>query len=512
MGSVYRRGYKDRNTGVVKRTRTYTIKFRGSEGRWVTESTNTTSKVIALRLLAEREMGSAESPGISGVRDLEVEGDGPILEELRERYLESISLRLRESTCRMYAERLGFTLRQLDSGSLDEVDTPRIDAYVRKRLAGGATPRTVNLQVAVLQRMLVWAKEHELINHNPLERWKPIRDPGTHRRRALNPDELRGLLDVAPSWRRILWMTMAATGMRKGEAVRLLVSDFDPTTGAIYLRPEITKACRGRVCPLPTGLTQLLEEHLERQKRNAPRRQREYLAMIRRCLAEQEQAGQGDHPRAISLRRMEAAAVASLGHRQLFTNGNGMPIRLNLDREFRADLKRAGIKGPGVSIHSLRYTANTSLLTAGIPETVVRARMGHVTSKMTERYFDPLADNGAGTGAVASLLGVEDGNAETPPEPTRAEPGGGLTLADDTPFRPTSEMLAALTERYSNIAIGKILEVSEAAVRMMLKRAGIKRANRIETRLDDWQAVIIRAELKAEMARKDEPNGRVVAG
>ena len=36
-------------------------------------------------------------------------------------------------------------------------------------------------------------------------------------------------------------------------------------------------------------------------------------------------------------------------------------------------------------------------------------------------------------------------------------------------------MLAALTERYSNIAIGKILDVSEAAVRIMLKRAGITR-------------------------------------
>ena len=53
-------------------------------------------------------------------------------------------------------------------------------------------------------------------------------------------------------------------------------------------------------------------------------------------------------------------------------------------------------------------------------------------------------------------------------------PRPGLTLDDDKPFRPTSEMLAALTERYSNIAIGKILDVSEAAVRMMLKRAGIQ--------------------------------------
>ncbi len=73
-------------------------------------------------------------------------------------------------------------------------------------------------------------------------------------------------------------------------------------------------------------------------------------------------------------------------------------------------------------------------------------------------------------------------------------------------------MLAALTKRYSNIAIGKSLDVSEAAVRMMLKRAGIRRANRVFSSLDDWQAAIIRAELKAEMARKQKGNGTVSTG
>jgi hypothetical protein len=138
--------------------------------------------------------------------------------------------------------------------------------------------------------------------------------------------------------------------------------------------------------------------------------------------------------------------------------------------------------------------------------------MGHVTSKMTERYFDPLADNGAGTAAVASLLGVEDGAVETSAETTRSKSNGGLTLDEDKPFRPTAEMLAALTERYSNIAIGKILDVSEAAVRMMLKRAGIRRASRVFSTLDDWQAAIIRAELKAELARQDKANRTVTAG
>jgi hypothetical protein len=62
------------------------------------------------------------------------------------------------------------------------------------------------------------------------------------------------------------------------------------------------------------------------------------------------------------------------------------------------------------------------------------------------------------------------------------------------------------------MAIGKILDVSEAAVRMMLKRAGIRRASRVLSSLDDWQAAIIRAELKAELARKVKVNGTAITG
>jgi hypothetical protein len=88
---------------------------------------------------------------------------------------------------------------------------------------------------------------------------------------------------------------------------------------------------------------------------------------------------------------------------------------------------------------------------AGVPETIIRARMVHVTSKLAERYFDPGADNGAGTGAVGSLLGVKALAAETPADTTRAVYNGGLTLDDDRLFGPTSEMLVALPERSSNI-------------------------------------------------------------
>jgi hypothetical protein len=89
---------------------------------------------------------------------------------------------------------------------------------------------------------------------------------------------------------------------------------------------------------------------------------------------------------------------------------------------------------------------------------------------------------------------------------------GGLTLDDDKPFRLTSETLTALTECCSNTAIGKILDVSEAAVGMMLKRAGLTQANRVFSSLDSWQTTIIRAELKAELARNQKANRTATAG
>jgi hypothetical protein len=73
-------------------------------------------------------------------------------------------------------------------------------------------------------------------------------------------------------------------------------------------------------------------------------------------------------------------------------------------------------------------------------------------------------------------------------------------------------MLAAPTERYSKLAIGQILDVSEAAVRMMVKRAGNRRTNRVLSSIDDWQAAMIGAERKGELARKDRPKGTLSAG
>ena len=243
----------------------------------------------------------------------------------------------------MYAERLDYTIRDLGLEFAEEIDPIRIDAYVRKRLDAGLSPRTANIQVAVVQRMLIWAVEEGLITRNGLERWKPVRDPGTVRRRAFTQDELRRFLKCSPAWQRIIWAVMAGTGIRKGEAAQLLISDFDSSQGVIRIRREITKTNKDRVCPLPKGLARLLAEYLEQERIARPRRQREYLARIKGELKQLQSAGLGQTKKAKSLAQMESTAILGLGHQRLFANGKGLPLRRNLDREFRAGLKRAGI-------------------------------------------------------------------------------------------------------------------------------------------------------------------------
>ena len=121
MGSVFRRCFKDKKTGRTKRIRTYSIKYQDETGRWRTEPTDTTSKTIALRILAEKELALA-APQATCQTQSSARLDSPRIDELRERYLASMRLRLRDSTYRMYAERLDYTIRDLGLEFAEEID------------------------------------------------------------------------------------------------------------------------------------------------------------------------------------------------------------------------------------------------------------------------------------------------------------------------------------------------------------------------------------------------------
>lgn len=67
-------------------------------------------------------------------------------------------------------------------------------------------------------------------------------------------------------------------------------------------------------------------------------------------------------------------------------------------------------------------------------------------------------------------------------------------------LKPTKEALADLVDRYSNITISKIYDISEAAIRKHLKKHGIIRSQRIESAdLSDEEIEKIRRSLMEDV-------------
>lgn len=93
------------------------------------------------------------------------------------------------------------------------------------------------------------------------------------------------------------------------------------------------------------------------------------------ALAEQrrrQDAERGDHPRPID--------------GLVFTTPTGNPIHSsNLLPPFRAMLARLGL--PKVTVHDLRHSAATMMLTAGVPLPVIAEILGHSTMRVTADLY-----------------------------------------------------------------------------------------------------------------------------
>jgi integrase len=515
MGTVFRRSFRDKRSGKLKKVKTYSIKYKGPDGEWITEATDATQRPVAERLLLQREREVQRSlggdlPAIVSAAPLEEESPAVRLEELIDPYLSWFRYRARPYTLLRREEYLRGTLARLPAQAVIELKLPAVHTYVEGRLATGIAESTVNCEVRYLRHVLAWALDQELIPANPLAKWKPLREKPIRQRRALAPGEVQRLLAVAPLHRRVVWAVFLAGGVRRSELIQLLIGDLDLDHSILIIRPEVSKTGKLRRIFFPEGVTSLLRDYLAGEERGRRQRLDGYLAEVRGRLARYEAAGQGNSPKAEGWRHLEQLIVANRNHQYLFVNGRGLPIprNNNLLRSLRADLRKAKVDLAHLDLHALRKTCNTTLLKGGVNPAIIRARLGHSSASMTELYTDAEAlDQGGHTEPVAGLLGMpagtgpandgEEGRDQAQATPLATPPGEG-------PLRPTPGLLAALVERFSNILIARICQVSEAAVRKWLKAAGIIRAKRCVSTEDvpAWLVALLRADLRAALARE----------
>lgn len=237
---------------------------------------------------------------------------------------------------------------------------------------GGLSPRTVLYIHTIIHSALTSAVRDGLLSVNPADKADPpsAKAAAAPEMRFWTADELRAFLDYrrqAQDELVIAWSLLAATGMRRGEAIGLRWADVDFDGSRLSVRRSVTvvkhkgegeeivigspKGGRSRTVDLDPGTLAALRSHKVSQGTLSLALARDTAYVLSNL------EGGPRHPERFS-RRFVAAVVAT---REAVGEDTLSKIRL----------------------HDLRHTHATLLLAAGIPVKVVSERLGHASSMIT---------------------------------------------------------------------------------------------------------------------------------
>ncbi|MEV4990201.1 tyrosine-type recombinase/integrase [Pseudarthrobacter sp. LMD1-1-1.1] len=279
------------------------------------------------------------------------------LDRLKPSDVEALVLNLRSRTKQVPA----------DGGGLEEV-----------RALSDSTIRTT---YTVLRSALDGAVRDGLLARNPAAM---IRRPGVKRTEAkhLSPTEVRSLLRAAQSSRyHSALLLIAATGIRRGECLALRWADIDHDAGVLRIRGTLSRS---------GGRLVVTEPKSERSRRLLP------LTPVTAALLTA-------HRKAQVTERLHAGSEwTDTGF--VFTTETGQPVDpRNLYRVAQSAAKRTGLDGIG--IHSLRHSAATAMLEAGVNIKAVSDLLGHSSVSITGDIYGHTSDESA-RAAVTRLSDV----------------------------------------------------------------------------------------------------------
>ena len=307
------------------------IDFRDGQGKRVRKSVGT-DKSVAERALRE------------AVRQAELQRAGVLpyvtnrvpISELREQYEKLALPKLRPDTREYYRRKLDAVFDGLSHcRHVSDLTPVAVEAYLTER-ATEAAPRTVNMELGALRRMLRWAVAMGLIANDPIQHVQPRKVEIRRVKRAFTSGEIKRLLTASPEPCRDLWLGFLYTGCRRSELIKLRWQHVDLDRAMIYVTAETSKTKEDREIPIhPVLLGRLKELHESRQ---------------------------GQH---------------------VFVNSAGRKWDMHVWHRLKYCLRKAGIPEEGLTLHSFRYTFVSQLVRAGVNIKVVQRLAGHKTVAIT---------------------------------------------------------------------------------------------------------------------------------
>ena len=249
---------------------------------WVFVSHNgrRTSKKVGDKEAAEKVASTIMAKLKLGEFDLKEKKPVPTFGQLAEKWMETIiPATCKPSTAKEYRDILNnHVLRVFESKPIDKITRGDVKTFLLSKVNDGYAQSTVAHFRNCISGVLGLAVDHELIPANPAQQLKRLIKP-KDRARDINPlsrGELRLFLDTVkqhfPDYYP-LFLLLARTGMRLGEALALKWGDIDFNGRFIeirrnYVRGKIQtpKSNKIRKIDMSQQLAQVLKEHRNNQK------------------------------------------------------------------------------------------------------------------------------------------------------------------------------------------------------------------------------------------------------
>ena len=331
--------------------------------------------------------------------------------------------------------------------SLSSISTFDIERYKKFRLDAGTAPGTINRELAVLSHLFTKAMEWRWIDHKPAIIKRLKENPG--RIIYLTADQIERLIEAAiqdqnPHIYPFIVIGLE-TGMRKMEVLSIRLRNIDLERKLVYI-PKGKSGSREQ--PITKHLVEFLRGYLN---------------------------------------------TAQPGQEWLFSSQGSITGHVvAIEKAFKRVVRHAGLDPKQIVRHTLRHTAITHLVQAGVDLPTVKRISGHKTLAMVERYshqngehiqaaMDKLEDRihaqkGGFSDTITQELHREEkvvGGEE--PEPSANKGGRGRNRTADT------RIFSPLLYRLSYPPIKKAFPMREESAKTIINTRNLSMHNPLTT-------------------------------
>jgi integrase len=329
---------------------------------------------------------------------------------VEEFWLPNAKMRLRPSTAHSYERNLRLhVLPTLGDVPLQKLTGPQLtQLYAALRDDGlvdrskgtkdhkGLSVRTTRYVHTILGAVLKSAVKADLLHRNPADQAEPPRMTsvanGTSPMRTWSAAEVAQFLSAESETREYaLWLLLATTGLRRGEALGLGWQHVD---------------LDGKRLTIVRTLVDIEDADDDMPVWSDPK-----TAAGRRSVAiDDSTVAVLKAHKAMRAGERLLAGAAHREHDLVFAQPDGRPYHPErVTRTFQARAKQAGVRV--IRLHDLRHTWATLALEAGIPAKVVQDRLGHSTVAITLNIYShvtPQLQSDAAARVAAAIFGIEE--------------------------------------------------------------------------------------------------------